>query len=83
MAYWGGAMTHDAPLQGPRGVQDTKAGQAILSRIDPLQARAAAALGRGEEAVRFYRDLLDIWKSADADLPALKEAQDYVERSGG
>ena len=46
-------------------------------------ARAEAALGRGEEAVRFYRELLGIWKSADADLSALKEAQDYVQRYGG
>ena len=39
MAYWGEAMTHDAPLQGPQGVQDSKVGQAVLSRIDELQAR--------------------------------------------
>ncbi len=46
-------------------------------------ARAAAVLGSGEEAVRRYRELLDIWKGADADLPALKEAQEYVGRYGG
>ena len=39
MAYWGEAMTHDAPLQGPRGVQDAKAGQAILDHVDELQAQ--------------------------------------------
>jgi len=53
---------------------------------DPLYvlglARAAAALGNGGEAGRFYRDLLDIWRNADADLPALKEAQDYVQQHG-
>ena len=45
-------------------------------------ARAEAALGSGGEAVRFYRELLDIWRDADADLPALKEAQDYVQQHG-
>ena len=54
---------------------------------DPLYvlglARAEAALGRGEEAVRFYRELLAIWRDADADLPALKEARDYVRQRGG
>ena len=53
---------------------------------DPLYvlglARAEAALGSGGEAVRFYRELLDIWRDADADLPALKEAQDYVQQHG-
>ena len=53
---------------------------------DPLYvlglARAEAALGNGGEAVRFYRELLDIWRNADADLPALKEAQDYVQQHG-
>ena len=39
MAYWGEAMTHDAPLQGTRGVQDSKAGQAILDQLDELQAQ--------------------------------------------
>ena len=46
-------------------------------------ARAEAALGRGGEAARFYRELLDIWRDADADLPALQEAQDYVQQHGG
>ena len=46
-------------------------------------ARAEAALGREGEAARFYRELLDIWRDADADLPALKEAQDYVRHYGG
>ena len=54
---------------------------------DPLYvlglARAEAALGREEEAVRFYRELLAIWRDADADLPALKEARDYVRQRGG
>ena len=45
-------------------------------------ARAEAALGSGGEAVRFYRELLDIWRDADADLPARKEAQDYVQQHG-
>ena len=53
---------------------------------DPLYvlglARAEAALGSEGEAVRFYRELLDIWRNADADLPALKEAQDYVQQHG-
>ena len=39
MAYWGEAMTHDAPLQGTRGVQDSKAGQAILDQLDELQTQ--------------------------------------------
>jgi tetratricopeptide (TPR) repeat protein len=61
MAYWGEAMTHDAPLQGPRGVQDAKAGQAVLSRIDQLQARGElqwTARERGFiDALRpLYRD---------------------------
>ena len=51
---------------------------------DPLYvlglARAESALGSEGEAVRFYRQLLDIWRDADADLPALKEAQDYVQQ---
>jgi len=46
-------------------------------------ARATAALGRGQEAVRRYRELLGIWKDADTDLPALKEARDYVQQYGG
>ena len=41
-----------------------------------------ASLGSRGEAVRFYRELLDIWRNADADLPALKEAQDYVQQHG-
>ena len=39
MAYWGEAMTYDAPLQGTRGVQDSKVGQAILDQLDELQAQ--------------------------------------------
>lgn len=43
MAYWGEAMTHDAPLRGTRGVQDSKAGQAILDLLDELQAQGKLA----------------------------------------
>ena len=46
-------------------------------------ARAKAALGRGQEALADYRELLVMWKDADADLPALKEARAFVRQGGG
>lgn len=39
------------------------------------RARAAARLGRGEEARGFYARLLANWHAADASLPALAEAR--------
>ena len=58
---------------------DAAAGPTIRARfgVGPKQHWAAEG-----EAVRFYRELLDIWRNADADLPALKEAQNYVQQHG-
>lgn len=42
------------------------------------RARTAAALGDRREAERQYRQVLDIWHQADADLPALEEARQFV-----
>jgi tetratricopeptide (TPR) repeat protein len=42
-------------------------------------ARAADAAGESERAAEHYRAVLDIWAEADDDLPALREAQDFVE----
>ncbi len=39
------------------------------------RARALARLGRGDEAARAYARLLDNWRRADPDLPALAEAR--------
>ncbi|HSL83387.1 MAG TPA: hypothetical protein VLF66_11470, partial [Thermoanaerobaculia bacterium] len=41
-------------------------------------ARAAAALGEGERAAERYRELLEVWHRADAELPAVAEARQYV-----
>ena len=42
LAYWGEALTYDAPLQGPQGVQDTEAGQAVINQMDALQDKLRA-----------------------------------------
>ena len=52
MAYWGEAMTHDAPLQGSRGVQDSKVGQAILDQLDELQAQGKLQLDSARAGIR-------------------------------
>ena len=49
MAYWGEALTHDAPLQGPRGLQDAGAGQALIDRLDELQARGVLQWSEREQ----------------------------------
>ncbi len=41
-------------------------------------ARAAAQSGDKTTAVATYTKLLDQWKQADADLPELREARDYL-----
>jgi tetratricopeptide (TPR) repeat protein len=41
-------------------------------------ARASARLDDRASAEAAYRDLLEIWRHADADLPALAEARAYV-----
>lgn len=38
-------------------------------------ARAAAQMGNDRDARDFYRQLLEVWKRADPDLPALEEAR--------
>lgn len=55
MAYWGEALTHDAPLQGPRGLQDAGAGQALIDSLDELQGRGAL---RWSEREQNYVDAL-------------------------
>jgi hypothetical protein len=41
-------------------------------------ARAAARLGRGDEARRQYAALADIWKQSDAGLPEVQEARSFL-----
>ena len=41
-------------------------------------ARAAAALGDRDGARAAYEKLVEQWKLADAELPELKEARDYL-----
>lgn len=41
--------------------------------------RAAAAAGNRERAVEHYCTLIDVWRSADEDLPALVEAWGYLQ----
>ena len=56
--------------------------------IDPLSAQARLQLGRalamaGEraKAKAAYEDFLTLWKDADKDLPALKQAKaEYAKR---
>lgn len=43
-------------------------------------ARAAARLGDRSAAEATYQKLLSQWQQADADLPELKEARDYLKR---
>jgi tetratricopeptide (TPR) repeat protein len=45
-------------------------------------ARAQAAVHQTAAADATYRKLLSIWHAADADLPALAEARDYVAAHG-
>lgn len=53
-------------------------GLALNYPIGPMarlqKARALAAAGLHTDAVTAYRDLLDLWKGADPDLPVLKQA---------
>jgi tetratricopeptide (TPR) repeat protein len=46
-------------------------------------ARAAAQSGDKTTAVATYTKLLDQWKEADADLPELREARDYLKGNVG
>lgn len=39
------------------------------------QARAYAVAGDGAQSARRYREFLDLWKDADPDTPALREAK--------
>jgi predicted Zn-dependent protease len=41
-------------------------------------ARAAAQMGDKAGALLAYSDLLRVWQQADAQLPDLREARDYV-----
>ncbi len=41
-------------------------------------ARAAAAAGNRAAAVETYQKLLGIWRQADADLPELREAREFI-----
>jgi hypothetical protein len=47
--------------------------QSLLGR-----ARAESASGDSAAATATYRQLLDIWHAADADLPELAEAKGFV-----
>jgi eukaryotic-like serine/threonine-protein kinase len=38
-------------------------------------ARALAAQGDTEKARAAYRDFMDLWKDADADIPILRQAR--------
>ena len=44
-------------------------------------ARAQVKAGNEKEASKTYAQLVEQWKGADADLPELREAQDYLKRS--
>ncbi|TBW28692.1 type IV pilus biogenesis/stability protein PilW [Gramella sp. KN1008] len=44
-------------------------------------ARSSDALGRKDEAVRYYQDFLEIWNTADEGIPIYKEAKNYVEQN--
>jgi tetratricopeptide (TPR) repeat protein len=46
-------------------------------------ARAAARGGDRRGATEAYTSLLRVWRQADADLPELREARDYVGQAGG
>jgi Tfp pilus assembly protein PilF len=43
-------------------------------------ARASAQSGDRATAVATYTKFLDQWKQADADLPELREARDYLKQ---
>jgi len=43
-----------------------------------LLGKVNEALGKQEEAIEAYKQLLDIWKEADADLPELIEAKQRI-----
>ncbi len=45
-------------------------------------ARAAAQSGDRSGATSAYSKLLQQWQQADADLPELREAQDYLKQAG-
>lgn len=59
-------------------------GEAVVSPLYPLAhlgaARSAVLEGDIGRARARYRDFLEIWKDADADLPALKEAHVEYQR---
>jgi tetratricopeptide (TPR) repeat protein len=44
-------------------------------------ARAAAKSGDSQMAAKFYSQLLQQWKNADAQLAELREAQDYMKQA--
>jgi hypothetical protein len=44
-------------------------------------ARAQVKAGNDKDATKIYAQFVEQWKSADADLPELREAQDYLKRS--
>ena len=50
--------------------------QAVTGPLAHLQmARAKALCGDREAASRHYQDFLALWKSADPEIPILREAQ--------
>jgi hypothetical protein len=55
------------------------AGEAPLSILYPLAqlglARAAAQAGDRSQALKAYKDFLESWKDADADLPILQSSR--------
>ena len=61
-------------------------GEAVVSPLYPLAhlgaARSAVLEGDIGRARARYRDFLEIWKGADADLPALEEAHVEYQRLG-
>ena len=48
-----------------------------------LLGKVNEALGKKEEAIAAYRQFLEIWKEADADLPELIEAKQRIKALRG
>jgi tetratricopeptide (TPR) repeat protein len=46
------------------------------------RARALAESGRDREALAGYRQLLEIWKEADATHPGMRALKAYLDRDG-
>jgi hypothetical protein len=52
-------------------------------RARSLLGTARAAVQRGDRAgaAEAYGKLLEVWAQADSELPALKEARDYMQQA--